>query len=217
MQFFFGAFLSDLAQMPGHIAWMNARKWPGYIISPILIFIGLLLASYPEKKPEWATWSRTMLHYGKVIFPRDAEIPRYYSGLGLEFIALGIHFSTPVKDVLANKYLLWFGKNSFAVYLLHGTLIRTIFVWMTFGTKLPAPVEKDGKMVPGPHLLVCGRLRWYFFLPIWFVILYSIANLWTKHVDPFCARLTQRLEKYCFEEQPAQEKPTKAHLSPLPR
>jgi hypothetical protein len=141
------------------------------------------------------------MDWGHVIFPKEAELPRYYTGLGLEFIALGIHFSPTVKDVLSNKYLLWFGKNSFAVYLLHGTLIRTVLVWMIFGIHLPADVEQDGKMVPGPALKQCGRIGWYFWVPIWLVILYSIANQWTKHVDPFCARLTQRLERYVFDEK----------------
>jgi hypothetical protein len=217
MQFFFGAFLSDLAQVPSHIAWMNARKWPGLVLSPVLIFIGLILASYPENDPEWMPWSRRMLDAAHLIFPDEAEIPRYYSGLGLEFIALGIHFSPAVKDVLSNKYLLWFGKNSFAVYLLHGTLLRTIFVWMTFGLRLPPDVEEDGKMVPGPPLEVCGRPMWYLALAIWFPILYTVANLWTKHVDPFCARLTQRLERYCFEDQAGPMSREKPSLSPLPR
>lgn len=217
MQFFFGAFLSDLAQLPSHTAWVNSRKWPGMVLSPILILIGLLLASYPEINPEWMPWSKKMLDWAHVIFPREAEIPRYYSGLGLEFIALGIHFSNPIKDVLSNKYLLWFGKNSFAVYLLHGTILRTFLVWMMFGMTLPPDVEKDGKMVPGPPLVVCGRARWYFFLPIWFVILYSAANMWTKYVDPFCARLTQRFEKYCFEDTVQPNPREKPSLSPLPR
>lgn len=218
MQFFFGAFLSELAQVPSHTAWMNSRKWPSLVLSPVLIFCGLILASYPEQNPEWMPWSKTMSGLAPLIFPTEAEVPRYYSGLGLEFIALGIHFSPAVKDVLSNKYLLWFGKNSFAVYLLHGTLLRTIFVWMTFGMRLPPDVERDGRMVPGPNLPVCGRVRWYISLILWLPILYSVANLWTKHVDPFCARLTQRLERYCFEDQQAPQPPKeKAGLSPLPR
>lgn len=170
-------------------------------MSPILIFLGLLLASYPEYKPEWMPWSTFMGHMSLYIFPKDNETPRFYSGIGLVFIALGIHFSNPVKNFLSNPWLLWFGKNSFAVYLLHGPLIRTLLVWMLFGFHTPADIIKeDGTIEPGPPLKICGRARWYFWLPIWFVILYTLANAWTKYVDPWCARLTQRLEKYVFEE-----------------
>jgi peptidoglycan/LPS O-acetylase OafA/YrhL len=205
MQFFFGAFLSDLSQHPPHLAWCAARKWPSRFLSPILCLIGLLLASYPEDKAQWMTWSRVMGQTSVYIFPADNETPRFYSGIGLIFFALGIHFSNSMKNVLSNKYLLWFGKNSFAVYLLHGTLLRTLLVWMYFGLKVPADIiHEDGKIEPGPPLKICGKARWYFWLPIWFVILYYVANLWTKYVDPWCARVTERLVKYVFEDQPSE-------------
>jgi len=225
MQFFFGTFLSELSQEPTHINWLKERKWPGRTLTPLFIIFGLMLASYPEKNPEWSPWSQFMEKWAYTFFPKESEIPRYYSGLGLIFIALGIHFSTSVKDVLANRYLLWFGKNSFAVYLLHGTLLRTVLVWMLFGVTLPADVEVDGKMEPGPPLKICGRVGWYFWVSVWLVLLYSVANQWTKHVDPFCARSTFRLEKYVFDDivapaAPAQgqsQEREKAKLSPLPR
>ncbi len=206
MQFFFGAFLSDLYQYAPHIAWANARKWPSRILSPILIFIGFLLASYPEDKPEWMLWSKYMLQISVWIFPPYSNTPRFYTGLGLEFIALGVHFSNPIRNLLSNKYLLWLGKNSFAVYLLHGTLFRTLLVWMLFGIKTPADVILENGVHTRPNLKICGRFRWYFWLPIWFVILYACANFWTKYVDPFCGWLTQKLEESVFEEKSSQKK-----------
>ncbi|KAI9052587.1 hypothetical protein LZ554_003930 [Drepanopeziza brunnea f. sp. 'monogermtubi'] len=204
MQFFFGVFLADLSQHPPHQAWVAARTWPGRVLSPVLIFIGLLLASYPEDKAQWMKWSKIMGQTSVYIFPKDNETPRFYSGIGLIFIVLGIHFSNAVKNVLSNKYLLWFGKNSFAVYLLHGSLLRSVMVWMYFGIKTPPDVQgADGKMVPGPNLKICGRVRWYFWMPIWFVMLYWVAYLWTKHVDPLFAKMTEGLVRYVFEDQPA--------------
>jgi hypothetical protein len=147
-----------------------------------------------------------MKDYSVYIFPADSETPRYYSAIGLLFISIGIHFSASVKTILSNKYLLWFGKNSFAVYLLHGSLLRTFLVWMYFGFSLPADVVKeDGKVEPGPSLKICGSLRWYFWLPIWFIGLYWLANLWTKHVDPLCARLTEKMVRYVFEDDVQQQ------------
>jgi len=201
MQFFFGVFLSDLSQHPPHLAWCAARKWPSRLLSPILIFIGLLLASYPEDKAQWMRWSEIMGQKSPYIFPVNDETPRFYSGIGLLFIALGIHFSTTAKNLLSNKYLLWFGKNSFAVYLLHGSLLRSVLVWMYFGFQVPSDIiNADGSIVPGPPLKICGRARWYFWLPIWFVFLYWVANLWTRHVDPWCARVTEKLVRYVFED-----------------
>ena len=215
MQFFFGAFLSDLSQHPPHLNWVAARKWPARVLAPILILFGLLLASYPEDKAQWMPWSTFMGQTSVYIFPADNETPRFYSGVGLIFLTLGIHFSPSAKNVLSLKYLLWLGKNSFAVYLLHGAFLRSVLVWMLFGIRTPADIiHEDGSREPGPPLQICGRARWYFWLPIWFVILYSAANLWTKYVDPWCARLTQKLEKYVFEEPQQDQNVEKGGLLP---
>jgi peptidoglycan/LPS O-acetylase OafA/YrhL len=203
IHFFFGAFLCDLSQFQPHISWIAARKWPGLVLAPILMLIGLLLASYPETNPQWMPWSNFMLEMAGWIFPPNhPDTPRFYTGIGLTFLALGIHFSSLAKVVLSNKYLLWAGKNSFAVYLLHGTLMRTILVWLLYGIMVPSDItQEDGTVVAAPHLEIRGRLRWYFWLPIWFVIMYWIAHLWTTYVDTFCARVTQNLEKYILEEE----------------
>jgi len=209
MQFFFGVFLSDLSQYKPHVDWMNARTWPSRFLTPPLILFGLLVASYPEHKPEWMPWSNFMLQLSKRIFPHDPETPRFYSGIGLEFIAVGIHLSPAIKNALSNKYLLWFGKNSFAVYLIHGTLLRTVLVYMYYGFFAPGDmIKENGERVRLPNLKLCGRFRFWFWLPIWFVGMYYCAHLWTKHVDPFCARLTAKLEAFVFvgkEEQQARE------------
>ncbi len=202
MQFFFGAFLSDLSHYEPHITWLKGRRWPSQILSPILIIIGFLLASYPENMPEWRPWSRQMLQISVWIFPKYSDTPRFYTGLGLEFIILGVHFSHPIQQkILSNNYLLWFGRNSFAIYLIHSPLFRTLLVWMLFGIKTPSDdfILKNGILI-GPTLKMCGRFRWYFCLPIWFAILCKCANLWTKHINPFCTRLTQKLEEFVFKE-----------------
>ncbi|KAH6682500.1 acyltransferas-like protein [Halenospora varia] len=211
MQFFFGAFLSDLSQHEAHIAWCQARKWPSRFLAPVFIMFGLLLASYPEDRPEWMGWSTMMGKTSEYIFPEGNETPRFYTGVGLVFISLGIHFSPGVKNILSSKYLLWFGKNSFAVYLLHGALLRSVLVWMYYGFSTPADIIfEDGHVEPGPNLNICGRVRFWFWLPIWFCMLYSIANLWTKYVDPWCARVTESLVKYVTDRPQGaveQEKP----------
>lgn len=217
MQFFFGSFLSDLSQHPGHVNWVATHRWVSMILSPVLLFIGLWLASYPGDKPENMPWSKFLLDASHYLFPEKPDIPRSYTGLGMVFISSGIHLSNPMKNFLSNKYLLWLGKNSFAVYLIHGTLIRTVLAWLYYGIVVPADViNEKGETVHGPALRLTSRLRFWFWLPPWFVLLYSISHLWTKYVDPWCARLTHRLEKYCFVEA-TPETVTKEHLSPLPR
>ena len=202
MQFFFGSVLSEASQSSTHTNWCKTHKWVERILAPLLLIIGFMLASYPESEPTWMSWSSIMADAGSYLFPEHNDTPRFYTGVGLDFIALGIHFSPSIKSLLSSKYLLWLGKNSFAVYLIHGTLLRTVLVWMIFGISLPADVTKeDGTTEAGQPLQICGRARWYFWLPIWLVGLYSIVNLWTKHVDPWCGRVTEKLVGYVFEDR----------------
>lgn len=147
------------------------------------------------------TWSRMMGEYSSYIFPRDNDTPRFYTAIGLVFISLGIHFSPLAKNALSSKYLLWFGKNSFAVYLIHGSLLRSLMVWMYFGIHKPEDVIVDGGGVePGPPLKICGNARFWFWMPIWLGIVYTLASLWTKYVDLWCARVTERLVRHVFED-----------------
>lgn len=199
MQFFFGMFLADFQNHAPITNWGNARVWTRRYLAPLLIVIGFYLASYPEDKVEWAGWSMGLDAFSKYILPPTHDHARFFTAFGVEFMCMGIHFSPQCKDLLSSKYLLWLGKNSFAVYLIHGALVRSILTWMLYGIALPAMVKNDrDEMVPGPPLRVAGPLRSAFCLPIWFVIMYAVANLWTRYVDPVCARWTGMLERYVF-------------------
>ncbi|CZR67615.1 related to hard surface induced protein 3 [Phialocephala subalpina] len=209
IHFFFGAFLCDLSQLPAYTDWIATRKWPGHILSPICILIGLLFASYPETKAEWMPWSNAMLSLSKYIFPPShPDTPRFYTGLGLTFLALGLHFSDHAKQVLSYKYLLWCGKNSFAVYLLHGTFLRTVLVWMLYGFVAPKDIlNEDGSVHEAPHLELGSR--WWFYLAVgmWFGVMYWAANLWTTYVDAWCGRFTASLEKRTFHQEEEKSQP----------
>lgn len=200
MQFFWGTFLCDLTHSPSFIEKSTTRPHLYKIVSTILIIIGLTLASYPEGEPQRAGWSTALFKLSLHILPPDADIPRFFSGLGLEFVSLGIVMSPRAKTILSSKYLLWLGKNSFAVYLLHGTMLRVVLGWMYFGVVLPAEVKNDqGDLVPG-RLDMPGKVWQAVATAIWLPMLYVVANWWTVYVDPMCARWTVALEKKVWEE-----------------
>src|ERR1700722_9878301 len=110
MQFFFGMFLADLSNHAPIQQWSNTRPWTRTILSPILLFIGLFLASYPEDKPGWARWSAWLKQLSTYILPQGFDTPRFFTAFGLELITLSIHFSPRLKDLLSNRYFLWLGK-----------------------------------------------------------------------------------------------------------
>ncbi|TVY82707.1 hypothetical protein LSUE1_G005721 [Lachnellula suecica] len=200
--FSFGAFLAEISQTPTHVEWLSTHKWPGRFLSPFLLILGLLSASFPEDHAEWVLWSNFMLKLSDyMLLPENGNVPTFYSGLGVILIASSIHFSKPLKTVLSLKYFLWAGKNSFAVYLIHGTLIRSVLSWMMFGVINPTSTfNEDGTETMGPNLERPHNLRWYLWLPIWFAGLYWLANLWTNYVDPACAKITAALERKMFEQ-----------------
>ncbi|OIW26983.1 hypothetical protein CONLIGDRAFT_493802 [Coniochaeta ligniaria NRRL 30616] len=194
MQFFWGVLLADLQNLESANAFLTERRRLCRILSIVFILLGLTIASFPEGHAEWMTWSRIELAILKPILPNDPDFPRFASGIGLELITLGLHFSPWVRDLLSSRYLLWLGKQSFAVYLLHGPLLRWILVWMLYGVSLPADVVNDkGETVPGPALPFPGRARYITALAFWIPLNYGVALLWTTYVDPWCARMTERL------------------------
>jgi peptidoglycan/LPS O-acetylase OafA/YrhL len=209
MQFFFGMFMADLCNYVPLQTWSNAHPWTRTILSPTLLILGLFLASYPEDHYEWVAWSTSLHTFSTYILPEGYDVPRFFTGFGLELIALSIYFSPPLKSLLSSNFFLWLGKNSFAVFLIHGTLIRTVLTWCFYGVGLPQSVQvEEGKWIPGPNLTMKGPLVRAFWTPLWFGLLYVLAGVWTRVIDPLCARWTLDIERYVFAEN------EKARMSP---
>lgn len=184
---------------------MANRPRVSKMLAIFFLVIGCFLASYPEGRSEWQSWSAWQHRLLVQILPKDPDFPRFASGLGLELITLGIHFSPFLKDVLSGKYLLWLGKQSFAVYLLHGPLLRWVLCWMVYGPRMPADGVNDvGETVPG-KLIYPGGYKLMIWLPFWIPLNYGLALLWTTHVDPWCAQLTEQVVshvKESYDEKP---------------
>ncbi|CAK7213322.1 hypothetical protein SBRCBS47491_001766 [Sporothrix bragantina] len=206
MQFFFGVFLSEAQNHPASAQFLNQYpKVCRVILCPFFLILGAFIASYPEAHPERVGWSRALQSVLTSILPHGSEYSRFASGFGVQLMAIGLHFSPKMRDVLANRAFLWLGKNSFAVYLLHGPLLRSVLAWLVYGFKtLPDTLDDEGKPVhhstrfPGMmHLYVC--------LMFWIPFNYGMAHLWTTYVDPWCADVTEKFVRYVIRDE--NEKP----------
>ncbi|KAJ2896593.1 hypothetical protein MKZ38_005416 [Zalerion maritima] len=205
MQFFWGAFLAEFQNHPVAIDFVADRPKASRLFAFICLAFGLIFASMPERHFSWALWSNALKEFLTPILPKDPNYGRWSTSIGLWLISLAIHFSPLARNVLSNKYFLWLGKQSFAVYLIHGTLIRTVLCWMLFGFAIPENTTNDeGEVVvtrypspSGPKLLICAS--------IWLPLVYGLAVVWTTFVDPWCAKVTEKMVS--FTKQETDEKP----------
>ncbi|KAJ5591618.1 uncharacterized protein N7459_001987 [Penicillium hispanicum] len=213
MQGVYGLFLSDLSYETTFRDFIENHKWSRRIVTGIIAIAGLLIAGYPGEHPEWTTWSNYMFQASQYLFPPEVNVPKRYTAIGVDLIILAIYTSPSTKDFLSNRLLLWLGKQSFAVYLIHGTLLRTVLCWMLYGiTGQPwegQPVDGNGQPLLDengeplhPHWIPL-RAPWVvaISIPAWIALVYLCASLWTSYVDPFCARMTQKIENRVFQQE----------------
>jgi len=204
-QFLYGVLLCDIGSDPAFRTFIS--DWPRTrrTIYTVLIILGLYCASFPGERPDYAPWSQRMMDIGWYIFPKDTtRFDKRWTAIGWDFIAAGIWLSPTLQDLFSNKIFMWLGRNSFAVYLTHGTLLRVVLVRFIYGFSLsPFGVEKVEGQDPIFHWIPRSDSYFVFIvaIPIWFAILYAIAHLWTTYVDSFCAKVTRALEDYMFENE----------------
>ena len=180
----------------------NEHNYARSFVSSTLIVIGLFFMSYPEENPSWALWSQRLLHLGNHIFPKGVEFARYYPGMGVNLLTLGVMFNNTAKKILSNQFFCWMGKLSFPIYLLHAPLIRTVLTWVLFGasTRPDQGKDEEGNQLPPGWLPIASRWVCVIALPLFYVFLYRVANMWATYVDPFCGNVTNWFENLVFRD-----------------
>ena len=201
--------MAELTYYPEFTEFIESRPLTFSILPVTMIFLGLLSISFPEEHPEWTAWSAAMLRVGYYIIPKNAEFARFYPALGAQLICFGSMLSAPIKRALSSPWPCFLGRMSFAIYLLHAPLIRSVLTYMLFGfsRRPPSPgVNADGHPLPQPWVPLTSRWATFILIPLWYVFLYKCATLWVAHVDPFCGRITNWVEERIFREDSKSEK-----------
>ncbi|KAE9983271.1 hypothetical protein BLS_004693 [Venturia inaequalis] len=152
---------------------------------------GLFLMSFPSEYAQDAAWSRFLYDLGKNITPGQSELGRFWPGLGAQILCASILVSQDMRQLLSGQFLAYLGGISFSLYLLHGTLMRTVLAWMTFG-----PAILSGRDLVQPNGFYAQPSNGWFLLilPMFMVFLMAAVHIWSVKVEPIFARATKRLE-----------------------
>ncbi|KAF2017800.1 hypothetical protein BU24DRAFT_460798 [Aaosphaeria arxii CBS 175.79] len=203
-QFIYGILLCDIGSDTKFRdvvnSWVKTRRF----VQTFCIILGWYVAGYPGERGDWAEWSRQLTYIGEYIFPQGMnDQPRRWTAAGWMLMVTGIWLSPTLQAILSNKLFMWIGRNSFAVYLTHGTILRVVAARFVYGfSGEPFIVEKNEKGEDVFHWLPRGGpLTFTIAIPAFFVVTYTVAHLWTTYVDSMCARATVWLEKTMFEDE----------------
>ncbi|KMU80556.1 hypothetical protein CISG_02408 [Coccidioides immitis RMSCC 3703] len=174
-------------------------------IPALIILVGVLILSYPQNNQEWMPWSHLMKTTMAAVTPPSAVnfINRYWVNVGVTVLALGIFTSRNARRILSLPLFNFLGRVSFAVYLLHDTLIRTLMTWMIYGPNAGSTdlTKLNDKGQPINRVRAAGPMAFLFAVPVFYGVLYALAHLWTKYVDSWCANAVIWIRDLMFKKE----------------
>jgi hypothetical protein len=169
--------------------------------------VGLYLMSYPSEQlfSTWKPWTRGLHAIGQHIFASNAEMGRFWPGVGAQVLCFSIYASTELRALLSKPIPTFLGGISFSLYLLHGPLMRSVLAWMVF---YPVYVANGGKQQEqqvnpaiGEYKLgLPNRTVLLVALPAYFAIVLLLSKLWQSKVEPGFARATRALQNLASQE-----------------
>ena len=184
-----------------------------WIYTGPLTLLSLFLMSFPSEFQRQTRWSYFLyrLHYR--VFPANAFIDRSWTSVGSMLLCFTAVMSPHLRRVLTHRVLLWLGKISFPLYLLHGSFMRSILSWLLFANQsLVEMQEHNGQQayVVMKYPLPSTPTFW-FVIPIFFAILFPAAHLWTVMIEPHFGAITKHAEEIFYGKGESGGRPT-----PLP-
>lgn len=217
MTCFLGIVLAEFSM--SDLASMLAPLSP--LLSPPIAIFALVLMSYPNSSPSSAPWSAFMEEFGKTHFGAHA-LERMYGSIGGILLVACIIISPHARWALSQKPLKWLGKVSFAIYLLHGTFMRTVFAWfLFFGSEMQETQKQVGGDPGMPDVFevvlkypVPGFFRCFIATLALLASTLAASQLWNMKVEPICAKLTTLAEKL-VKGQLSSEEASKSDKQPI--
>ena len=195
---FAGALLCELSMEPIVSKFSTSRSMIRRALPFSMVFVAWYLIGYSGVNSEWARWSNSLLQIGVKIFPEGSEIAALWGHTGVLLLITAVILSSTLQHIFSHPTLLWLGKLSFPIYLLHGPLLRSFLNWMLFAFTQPIwheeKNEDDVVVRIYPRLPVPPLWKFILTIPIFFAVVLYSSKLWVQHVEPWCAQVTKWAE-----------------------
>ena len=196
------------------LAELNYSRYPLLLsqyspyFAPPMVLTALVFMSFPSQFHNHAHWSETLLRWHYKIAPPNAEVQRFFPSLGAQLLILTAVLSPHLRRILSQRYFLWLGKISFPLYLLHGTIMRTVLAWLLFSRSELVEMQENsgGQTYVLMKYPIPGYTMFFIAIPIFFVILFSVVHVWAQKVEPHFGIMTKYAEDLMFgrkQERPA--------------
>ena len=156
--------------------------------------------SFPSDRPNLASWSNFLDGLGKRLFPQQGDFGRTWGSVGGLVLVFAILISPHARRLLSRRPLLWLGKVSFPIYLLHGTFMRTLMAWFVFAGQAPKEFEitSDNKTRTIVRYPQPGSFRIIVAIAVSMGAMLVAAHFWAKKVEPVFGRITKAAEDWMF-------------------
>lgn len=182
---------------------LNYSKYPLLLsaysayFAPPLALLGLFLMSFPAQFQPWTYWSNGLLLLAEKIAPENIDVARYWPTIGAQLLSMTIVLSPHMRRSLSHPWLLWLGKISFPLYLLHGSLMRSVLAWMTFQGQVLEEFEafEGQKSTVTMRYPIPGTATLAVVIPIFMVILLAASHGWAIKVEPWFGWVTEKAQK----------------------
>ncbi|EPS45021.1 hypothetical protein H072_1033 [Dactylellina haptotyla CBS 200.50] len=182
-----------------------------------LLFLGLFLASFPENPPfhRLTTGFTNLLHFIPIQYE---ELHRFWIAIGVMMIMFSITHLHMIQGWLNSKVAQYLGKISFSLYLVHGTVNRSLgyFFCHMMWSALGVTTQRNRELNPEVYedMMILNKLEvrrvavvfWGFLIvaPVTIVI----ADVFWRAVDKPSVKFSRWLERKLVQGETEKEIPT---------